>query len=617
MSAKNSKLSLLVLFLCFLSSVARADLYQGSHHTDWASFRDLTTDEYVDKLNEYKALGYRPFDVEIKGGLSKRYSIIFNKSADNRAWGIHTTLTHNEFADKWAQYKNDGYIPVDIETYRTGGDNYYGGIWVKNKENRLWHSYRNQTGDDFHEKFLEMKAQGFRPIDLDGAYLGTKLRFSSIWVRNTEQFEWAVRRNVSSSDFGAEFDQYIAQGFKPYKISGYNNGFTTYFATIWIKEGNDQRALKRDLTDNEFHNHWLDYRDRGFRLVSVASYSTAFGTRYAGIWRENLPERIDWSKRSTIDSLASQYHLDTNAAGTSYAIIHKGVLRYLRGFGEADKWNNKRAHGNTVYRLASVSKAVTGTLGFVLEDKGSINLSNKTRSILTSLPSHHKNHLLEQLLSNRSKIRHYKSNDPVSFLGNVSDAWEAVESFMDDPLVSEDYLYSTHAYTVFAAALEKKTGKTFCSLLKTAIATPQNLKLRCENRDLDDSDRSKVYSVFAGASVPAIADNLSWKYAGGGMESSALDLASFGQALLEGKIMSRTRVTKMTTKPDNLKNYAYGWDTGTHAGHAYYAKGGAQTGANSYIRIYPNQDLIIVILSNTRGDGIINATKEMALEILP
>ena len=51
-------------------------------------------------------------------------------------------------------------------------------------------------------------------------------------------------------------------------------------------------------------------------------------------------------------------------------------------------------------------------------------------------------------------------------------------------------------------------------------------------------------------------------------------------------------------------------------GWNYYAKSGGQTGARSYMRVYPSQDLVIVLMANTRGGGLGTLTRDLSRKIL-
>jgi hypothetical protein len=204
---------------------------------------------------------------------------------------------------------------------------------------------------------------------------------------------------------------------------------------------------------------------------------------------------------------------------------------------------------------------------------------------------------------------------------------------MNDPFVSDSYKYSTPAYTVFAAAVEAKTGKSFCSLLLDEISNPNGLStLRCEDRSTPKYDRSEVYFVDSNGDLQTwTPDNLSWKYAGGGMEASAYDLMRFGVKLEKQELFSADTVTCwfgaagvqrspydcMLTKPDNASDYGYGWNlNGSHDGYGYYAKSGGQLGSRAYLRVYPNEKLVIASMGNTKGDGEQDLATEIARIIL-
>ena len=84
--------------------------------------------------------------------------------------------------------------------------------------------------------------------------------------------------------------------------------------------------------------------------------------------------------------------------------------------------------------------------------------------------------------------------------------------------------------------------------------------------------------------------------------------------LERGGLLSQGEITSMTTPPDSLRSYAYGWEVGQHKSNAFYEKRGDQEGARSIIRIYPKQDIVVVMLSNTRGksSGMKSPVKKIA-----
>jgi CubicO group peptidase (beta-lactamase class C family) len=585
---------------------AQGVLDQPAQELGWYSYRDMSDSEYEAKLDELGKKGYRPTDVEILGGTSRKYAAVWRKNADGRGWEVRTKLNDKEFSDKWEEMKNKGYRPVDQEAHNLMSTTYYGAIWVENKENLAWASFRRMSSEEFSKKFDEYKEK-YIPVDVDAYEVGGDVLYSVIWVENKDKLAWVEKRNIPQADFGAQFDDYSAKGYRLYSTESYLRNGNQEYATIWVKENQSRRwAARRDMSDTWFHNYWLKYSDLGYRLEDIEVYKTKDGTRYAGVWLEN-DARVDWKYRDEVEKLVDDYFKKEPTAGMSVAVAVNGKIQLMRGWGFQDVKNQHEAHANTVYRHASVSKALCGTIAFRLKAKNKLDIAKKTRDYEARLPKHH-THTVAQVLSNRGKVRHYKDDDPAASSGTAKvyeNAYEASKLFSADPLVAQNYLYSTHGYTLAAAAIEKASGKTYTKTMEDELTNPFDLNtLRCEDLKRNVSERSKIYTPDGSGFKELAPLSLSWKFGGGGTESSAYDLARFGVKLLNGEILSKTDMTAMTTDPDNAANYAYGWDTGTDSGEKVFAKSGGQPGARAYIRCYPDKKIVIALLCNTRGEGV-------------
>ncbi len=593
-----------VLVLCPLG---RASLDEPRGSVGWESSRNLSETAYVAKLEQMKTKGYRPVDVEIAGGASRRYSVIWRRNTGKRGWRIHTKLTAAAFSKRWKEYKQKGFRIVDQESYVTGGKRFFAGIWIQNKEKLGWASFRNLTSKQFGDRFKEYSGKKYLPVDVEAYKAGAKFLYSVIWVQNKDRLGWAIKRNLPQAQFKKTFDQMSGKGFRIHRNISYLRGGKREYATIWVKE-TPRRSwrARRDMNNTGYANMWARYRDAGYRLSGFETYRTSRGTRYAGVWVENSA-RLKWKHRKAVSGLIDTYLKNQPAAGLSAAVAVNGRIQYLRGSGFADIAGKKQAHSRTVYRLASVSKAMAGVLAFRLREQKKLNLGRKTRGYEPRLPSHH-THTVGQLLSNRGRIRHYKTNDPAPLSGTkkiFTTAYSASRLFSADPLLPPGYKYSTHGYTLASAAMEKAGAGSFCGLFSSQVRSRAGVSsLRCENLNSKVGERSKIYRTSGSSFQQLTPLSLSWKYPGGGMESSAYEMARFGISLLNGRILSAASITTMTKRPDSARNYAYGWDTGSTSGEPYFSKGGSQPGARSHLLFYPGKKIVVVLVSNTVGSGI-------------
>lgn len=330
------------------------------------------------------------------------------------------------------------------------------------------------------------------------------------------------------------------------------------------------------------------------------------------------PDEFDlletWAYRKSVRKLIENYLRQEPTAGMSVAISVDGKIRFSKNWGFADIENQVKTDSRTVYRLASISKALTGVLAFKLQQDGLLKVNKPTRFYEPRLPKHH-THTLAQLLANRGKVRHYLPGDSLVAGTNsvFQTALEASALFSSDALTRDSYLYSTHGYTLVAAALEAATQKTFPVLVDEILSSPYGFKsLKCELPDSTVESRSKIYRYENGEFMPMTPLSLSWKYAGGGMECSAADLVRFGARLIEGKILDQPNLEKMIALPDEAEKYAHGWDIGEDLTGTFFAKSGGQPGARAYLRCYPAKKIVIVLLCNTSGKNIVRLGEEIA-----
>jgi CubicO group peptidase (beta-lactamase class C family) len=580
----------------------------------WASVRNMTSSQFSQYFAERSRQGYMVTDIEVDeiNGV-QRVGAVWKQNTDGRGWAEHRNLTSSEFNDTWTALRDAGYRPIDQEGYQLAGNQFYAGVWIQNVENLGWVSYRDATSAEFGDLFDRYTAAGYMMIDIDAYQIGSNLYYAAIWVDNVENLAWVELRNLSSQEFADAFEQYRDE-YRMIDVESYRYGGVQYYAGIWVENPSGRGWYEyRDMTAKEFGDRWLILRDAGYRLINYEVYPVSSGYRYAGIWRQN-GIRPDWAFKDDVDTLAETYADDNDVPGMSVAIYHNGQFVYLRGFGFADVDDEVIAHSRTIFRTASVAKAVAGVLGLRLQEEGLIDLGDDTSDYITGLPDFH-THVITDTITNRSGIGHYDEYPGIS--GQFDTAQEAVEELWDTPLVAAPgttYFYSTHAYTFLGAAMEGAVGDPIGEVFDTYLRDPFSLNsLRPEDRSVPNPFRATLYNSENDEVTP---DNLSWKVLGGGLETSAYDLARLGIGLLNNTILDQQAVDTLWTPPDALSGYAYGWSTGTHLGTSVVAKDGVQNGASSYIRIYPDEDLIILVLSNRRGHTPRNLCLDIAEVIL-
>lgn len=615
---------LLIIVFCFTSLPAVGSEIVTDQNIGWVAYRDLDSNTFSQRFKNLSDKGYRMIDVDaysVSGRI--RYAMMWQRN-DGRGWAERRDMTDAQYHQRWTEYRNRGFRPTDVEAYQVGSNMRYAGIWVENRENIQWSSWRNMDSQKYGQRFNEMSERGFMLVDMEAYKTPNGTRYAAIWYKNIRNIPWAQLRNLTRERYQQEVDSRAAAGYRMVDYERYKSGSRTLYAAIWHKDGGPSQIIRTNRSKLGYANNFREFRDDGYRPIDFERD----GNRYGAIWVKGTTRLADYSHRKSIDTRLKAY-LDTNSIpGLSAAIYHNGQLVYRGGVGKAD--GDKIAHGETIYPLASISKVIGGTLLGLLEDRGrrqngqavNINGADLTRSHLPAMPIVH-SHTLAQLASHTACISHYDTSPGISNqTTHYSTQQAAAASIWNRPLLNGCSIgsarsYSTHAFTFLGAALEAATGRTVPQLVREELARPFDLPslrvMYTRSSVPSNYDRSAWYS---NGSIVSRSNN-SWKAFGGGIEATAKDLARFGWLTGAGEITTRAfrDNTLFARQPNSINGYA--WGIGTQNGRRRVQHNGSWTGARSQLSVWPDDSLSIALLTNQSGhNGLGSLANDIADLIL-
>jgi serine beta-lactamase-like protein LACTB len=326
---------------------------------------------------------------------------------------------------------------------------------------------------------------------------------------------------------------------------------------------------------------------------------------------------ISTAEKAQFEDAVSKFMAGNHAPGVSAAIVENGELVWSEGFGMADLENSVAATSRTLYRLGSVSKPLTSTAAMQLWERGKIDLDAPVQKYCPAFPKKEWPITTRELLGHLGGIRHYKSDsqdDPE--IGNTKhfeSVADGIKFFANDPLIAKPgtkFHYSTMGYTLVGCAIEGASGETFVDYLRENVFVPSGMS----DTQADDliaiiPHRTRYYSKNkSGAVVNADLLDASYKIPGGGLISSADDMARFEIAMLNDTLLKRaTRDITWTPQKtaDGLQSgYALGWGTSVRDGIFEAGHNGSQQGTSTSIRIAPERrDGVVVLVNMDEADA--------------
>ena len=306
--------------------------------------------------------------------------------------------------------------------------------------------------------------------------------------------------------------------------------------------------------------------------------------------------------------LSDDARVGLGVPGLSVAVAAGESVVWAQGFGHADLEQSVPVRAETVFRIASISKPITATAVMQLVERGLVSIDDPIQRYVPGFPRKPQGEIrLRHLLTHTSGIRHYRG-DEFGLNDYYPSLDRAMAVFKDDPLEfapGERYLYSTYGYNLLASVVEAASGKSFDDYLRANIFTPAGMTSTFLERPQEVvRHRARQYvrgpAPFTWLNAPYV--DLSVKWAGGGIISTASDLLRFDLALNAGRLLRPDTQDRMYTSArlnsGAMTGYGLGWMVSQEGGRLTVAHSGGAMGGTTYLLRDPKAHVASVVLAN-------------------
>ncbi len=313
-------------------------------------------------------------------------------------------------------------------------------------------------------------------------------------------------------------------------------------------------------------------------------------------------------------------HRKQDNVGLALVVMHRGDIVLEDYLGHAVVEHDVPVTADTRFLIMSITKAFTGAALSRAVSQGLVSLDEPIQGYINDYPTPGEGVItLRGLAAHLAGVRH--ENHPMRarlYVRHFKNATEAMEVYRDRTLAhvpGTEYSYSSGNYNLIAAVLEAVTGQRFQDFVRQEVLEPIGLK----STGHDDAtaiipNKARNYTsvdVWTYAPVEDFQEvpvfDYSFNLAGGGMYSTARDLAAFGNALLAPGVFSDAELSLMRTllvDDEPASAWSAGWFVRTDdSGRARLSVNGAAVGIQAGLYVYPEFDLVVATLVNAWGRG--------------
>lgn len=333
--------------------------------------------------------------------------------------------------------------------------------------------------------------------------------------------------------------------------------------------------------------------------------------------------QMDASRLEDAESLIESSVADGEIPGAVILVARRGKIVLHKAFGWRDVDRRVPMSRDTLFRMASNSKAVTAAGILLLVEDGKIGLDQPVGNYLPAFARDSWAKVsVRQLLTHTGGLRikplflkplmeasdeHPGSPNLILEVNRFSDIAPAAEP-------GTTYSYSNAGYNILAAVIEQLAG-SYQDHLRTRIYNPLGMADSCNHESRADHSRmstvmhrNKDGSWRAGW-APGDAPDYPFPRGSGGMVSSARDYATFCQMMLNGGAYGGQRIldedfAHLATNPHSMfipaaKAYGLGWKVLEEQGT--FSHSGSD---GTFAWVDPQLDVVGLVLLQAQGTTI-------------
>ncbi|MBH0042534.1 MULTISPECIES: serine hydrolase [unclassified Pseudoalteromonas] len=371
------------------------------------------------------------------------------------------------------------------------------------------------------------------------------------------------------------------------------------------------------------------------KLTKLAAIALLAGTSFSS-WAQ-----VDTNK---IDDVIKASMARFDVPGMAVAIVENDKVIFAKGFGVTNLDTNKKVNKDTLFGIASNTKAFTTAALAKLVDEGKLSWDDR---VIDHLPEFR---LYDSYVTREMRIRDLLSHRSGLGLGQGDlMIWPSTDKSVDEILAGLQYLKpassfrSKYAYNnlMFVTAGEvvaRVSGISWNDYIEKNILQPLHMdNSRAGFSRIPKSNKNwatghipmdgTLHPFFvnyledfrgAGAIASSVSDMSQWlrtQLAGGKMPSGEQLFSEKQQAQ-----MWHPHITSMASKSafesyhQQFRGYGLGWSIEDYHGFKKLGHGGGILGMVSQVTLLPEKKLGIVILSNQQAFGALSAVTHEVLE---
>lgn len=327
-----------------------------------------------------------------------------------------------------------------------------------------------------------------------------------------------------------------------------------------------------------------------------------------------------------LDAVAQRMIAQERVAGASILIAQRGKVILHKGYGQADLGLEVPARDETVYHVVGPMLPFTGIAVLQLVERGKLALDDELSKYVPEFPMQGHRVSIRQLLNHTSGIVDYHYlGDPIEATSRLPKALDEVmalyagKRWVNEP--GKKWDWSISGFQLLVTIVERVSGESFADYMQHHILAPAGVTSTtyCDDFSLVRG-LSHAYRHFERGFVPAYENDMAYN-ADLRFCSTVGDLYRLWKAIGDKQLVAPRTFAMMSTAEgpaahmsprDPKAAYGFAMILNSEDDHRRIGQHGSLLGYSGSLYDFPEDQLTIVVLTNTEGQNAYAITRALA-----
>jgi hypothetical protein len=243
---------------------------------------------YQQEFDRIVSSGYRLVWIDGYDVNGKTFFNVIFRPADGTQWVARHGLDSAGYQSEFDNWVGKGFRLKHVESYLSGGKIRYAPIFTKRSnppflQEPAFTAYHGRSANEHQALFDDLTAKGWRPVNITAVSPGGNRNYAALYEKR-DVGSFFVKSFLTPAEYQTQFDQNVSAGRKLVYLNSYSHEGDPRIIAIWQQQASANFVARHGLTSSQYQAEFDQRLSEGYLTRAVTGYEQSGSARFAAFW---------------------------------------------------------------------------------------------------------------------------------------------------------------------------------------------------------------------------------------------------------------------------------------------------------------------------------------------